>query len=1277
MLVGVSGGKAYAFTYDLARSVVYTHQGNPAWAGQKRDGKIDPIRSDDMFVPPLDMSEPGWIDLDKVHIPQADEQQRLLANIIIRGAMHRTVLPRFWFLPNGLKAAVVMTGDNHGDTGMEPRFNRDIEMSPAGCSVDDWECVRSTGYFYVGTTYTNEDAIYYESLGFESAVHINTNCANFTPEQFESFVTSQLTTFGNVFPGIPMPATNRNHCIAWSDWSTVAEVSAAHGIRLDANYYYWPNDWHQNRPGMFTGSANPMRFARLDGSIIDVYQVVTQMQDEGQYLPVTPYPAFCDALLDKAVGPEGFYGVFCANMHFDRPDHPGANAITASAQARGIPVVSARQMLEWLDGRNGSAFNGIEWAANVLTFNITVGSGARNLRGMLPVRSGSGELLTLTRDGSSVALINEVIKGIDYAFFDAAAGDYVATYGVDETAPVISNVQAAADAGGTAVITWTTDEPSDSRVDYGIASDALSLNAVSPAMVTAHSATISGLTPLTTYYFRVSSADEASNRTYMPVAPATYSFATPAGLCALDATLDDFNLGSPDANTLVVTDGDGAVILRPAFIEDFTGTTLPAGWAETLYPGGTAAEFSGGQVTVDATHIYTSAAFSTGSTLEFVATFGAGNYQNVGFASNAAFAAPWVTIGRGTQADNNLYARAISGVTTTEYLLGNLLNAPHNFKIKWNTDNFEFYIDGNLTPAVTIPIAISTSLVLQISDYVAGGAVLSVDWIRATPYVGSGSFTSRVFDGGSQRNWGEVFWNADVPEGTSLAVYVRGGESPVPDGTWTPFVQVPGSGSVAGIIARYIQYRADLMAVNTLFTPVLRDLSVTCTDAGVSAPLITLHPLSQTVCDGTEVSLSSIATGMPVPGVQWEVSDDGATWTEIEGAVGSTLSFTARTDDDGKQYRAVWSNTEGSVSSNPALLSVIPLPAGTISPLRPVIYTGEDYNLVFNSSSGIGPFTLEINGVTFSGIESGIPFSAGMATSGPASIWDDAFTGGTQTVDATPTELGLAFTSSVAGTITGIRFYKHGTDAIPFTVRLWELGNQTALATADYTSDNTAGWKQVSFATPVPISAGVTYIASYHTLSPYFYAFNSGYPFPRVSGPLTATGGYYNNVPGYPGTAYAANYWVDVVFNSSISGSSVFNLTSVTGSGGCTVTGDPLSSAVIDVEIARVWTGSLSADWNNAGNWSGGVIPDGDNVVVPIVSANYPAITGTVATNALVINPSAAMTVNSGGSLTVNGDLTVSGELAVSSNAFSKRIADCQWHRHRKYKVQQAAEIWS
>ena len=58
--------------------------------------------------------------------------------------------------------------------------------------------------------------------------------------------------------------------------------------------------WVQDRPGLFTGSGMPMRFADLDGTMIDVYQAVTQMTDEsGQTFPFT-----IDTLLDRALGPQ-------------------------------------------------------------------------------------------------------------------------------------------------------------------------------------------------------------------------------------------------------------------------------------------------------------------------------------------------------------------------------------------------------------------------------------------------------------------------------------------------------------------------------------------------------------------------------------------------------------------------------------------------------------------------------------------------------------------------------------------------------------------------------------------------------------------------------------------------------------------------------------------------------------------------------------------------------------------------------------------------------------
>ena len=64
--VGTSGGHAAAFAYDLATSVVYTRQGNPAWAAQERDG-FSPIRSDDKFFgDATGDSQPDWVDLNNL-----------------------------------------------------------------------------------------------------------------------------------------------------------------------------------------------------------------------------------------------------------------------------------------------------------------------------------------------------------------------------------------------------------------------------------------------------------------------------------------------------------------------------------------------------------------------------------------------------------------------------------------------------------------------------------------------------------------------------------------------------------------------------------------------------------------------------------------------------------------------------------------------------------------------------------------------------------------------------------------------------------------------------------------------------------------------------------------------------------------------------------------------------------------------------------------------------------------------------------------------------------
>ena len=91
----------------------------------------------------------------------------------------------------------------------------------------------------------------------------------------------------------------------------------------------------------------------------------------------------------------------------------------------------------------------------------------------------------------------------------------------DTTPPVMSNIQATAITGSGATITWTTDEPSDSVVEYGLTTSYGS--SVSNATdVTSHSIPLSGLSGNTLYHYRVTSTDAAGNTT----ASADHSFQT-------------------------------------------------------------------------------------------------------------------------------------------------------------------------------------------------------------------------------------------------------------------------------------------------------------------------------------------------------------------------------------------------------------------------------------------------------------------------------------------------------------------------------------------------------------------------------------------------------------------------------------------------------------------------------------------------------------------------------------------------------------------------------
>src|SRR6185436_3975678 len=109
------------------------------------------------------------------------------------------------------------------------------------------------------------------------------------------------------------------------------------------------------------------------------------------------------------------------------------------------------------------------------------------------------------------------------------------------------------------------------------------------------------------------------------------------------------------------------------------------------------------------------------------------------------------------------------------------------------------------------------------------------------------------------------------------------------------------------------------------------------------------------------------------------------------------------------------------------------------------------------------------------------------------SIWSDSTVPGeTATpIDSSAVELGVKFQSSANGYITGVRFYKGVTNTGVHVGNLWTSAG-ALMATAVFTSETSAGWQEVSFESPVQITANTTYVASYHTNVGH-YAFDFSY----------------------------------------------------------------------------------------------------------------------------------------------------------------------------------------
>ncbi len=131
-------------------------------------------------------------------------------------------------------------------------------------------------------------------------------------------------------------------------------------------------------------------------------------------------------------------------------------------------------------------------------------------------------------------------------------------------------------------------------------------------------------------------------------------------------------------------------------------------------------------------------------------------------------------------------------------------------------------------------------------------------------------------------------------------------------------------------------------------------------------------------------------------------------------------------------------------------------------------------------------------------------------------------------------EMGVRFTPAANGTVTAVKFYKGAGNTGTHTGTLWSAAGEQ-LATGTFSGETASGWQTLTFATPVAVTAGTGYVASYTTTGGR-YSVDTGYfdrtavSTPPLSAPAAGNGVYASGT-GFPTSSFqGGNYWVDVVF---------------------------------------------------------------------------------------------------------------------------------------------------
>lgn len=172
--------------------------------------------------------------------------------------------------------------------------------------------------------------------------------------------------------------------------------------------------------------------------------------------------------------------------------------------------------------------------------------------------------------------------------------------------------------------------------------------------------------------------------------------------------------------------------------------------------------------------------------------------------------------------------------------------------------------------------------------------------------------------------------NQTASPGQTVMLSAAASGIPAPFAQWQISTDGKNFGNIPGATSATYSFTAAILQSGEQFRAVFTNVVGTATsdaatftiDLTPRAPLITTQPTDQTVQDGQNVTFTVAASGYPIPNVQWQISTDGTTFTDIADATPASYTFVASAAQNGNEFRAVVTNSQGSVTSSAATLTV-------------------------------------------------------------------------------------------------------------------------------------------------------------------------------------------------------------------------------------------------------------------------------------------------------------------------------------------------------------------